>query len=96
MTPDQDLWDIIAIVIALDTLHDDQIIKTSLPESRDRTINQIQSILQLKKAKNMSRQATTATGDLIMAFKDNGGQNEKANRDEKCYNYHKLGHFRRD
>lgn len=74
MTPDQDFWDMIAIVIALDTLHDNfETIKTSLPESRDKTINQIQSILQLKKAKNISKQVTTATGNLIMAFKDNRG-----------------------
>lgn len=74
MTPDQDFWDMIAIVIALDTLYDNfETIKTSLPESRDKTINQIQSILQLKKAKNISKQVTTATSDLIMALKDNHG-----------------------
>ena len=52
MTPGRDLWDTIAIVIALDTLHDDFDTTTaSLLESGDKTIDQIQSILQSKKPK---------------------------------------------
>lgn len=72
MTPRQDLWDKIAIVIALDTLHDDfDTTTTSLLETGDKTIDQIQSILQLKEAKNISKQITAAVGDLAIAFRDN-------------------------
>lgn len=56
MTLERDLWDTIAIVIVLDTLHDNfDTITASLLETRDKTIDQIQSILQLKKAKNISK-----------------------------------------
>lgn len=36
------------------------------------------------------------TKDLAMAFKDSNGPKKKANRDEECFNYHKLGHFKLD
>ena len=97
MTPGRDLWDTIAIVIALDTLHDDFDTTTaSLLESGDKTIDQIQSILQSKEAKNISKRATGVTGDLAMAFRDSNGPKKKAYRDEEYFNCHKLGHFGRD
>lgn len=56
MTLSRDLWDIIAIMITLDSLHKDfDTTTTSLLETEDKTIDQIQSILQLKKAKNLSK-----------------------------------------
>lgn len=97
MTPGRDFWDTIAIVIALDTLHNDFDTTTaSLLEMGDKTIDQIQSNLQLKKAKNISKRTTDAVGDLAMAFRDNGAPKRKANSNEECYSYHKLGYFRRD
>lgn len=46
MTPHRDLWDIIAIVIALDSLHNNFDTTTaSLLETRNKSINEIQSIL---------------------------------------------------
>ena len=97
MTLGQDLWDTIAIVIALDSLHEDFDTTTaSLLETGDKTIDQIQSILQSKEAKNLSKRATGGTGDLAMAFRDKSGPKRKANSDDECYNCHKLGHFGRD
>ena len=97
MTPGQDLRDIIAIVIALDTLHDNfNTTTTSLLESENKTIDQIQSILQWKEAKNISKRATKVKEDLAMAFKDSNSPKKKAYRDEKCFNYHKHGHFGHD
>lgn len=94
MTPGRDLWDTIAIVIALDSLHEDfDTTIASLLETGDKTIDQIQSILQSKEAKNLSKRATGSVGDLAMAFRDG---KRKANTDDKCYNCHKLGHFGRD
>lgn len=91
ITPGQDFWDTIAIVIILDTLNNNfDTISTSLLKSGN---NQIQSILQSKKAKNISKQATRVTKDLAMTFKDHNGSKKKAYRDEKCFNCHKLGHF---
>ena len=55
MTPEWDLWDIIAIVIAHNSLHDD--FDTSIAsflEISDKTINQIKNILQSKEAKNIT------------------------------------------
>ncbi len=96
MTLGRDLWDTIAIVIALDSLHSDFDTTTaSLLETGDKTIDQIQSILQSKEAKNLSKRATGDTSDLAMAFRDKGPK-RKANSDDECYNCHKLGHFGRD
>lgn len=96
MTPGRDLWGTIAIVIALDSLHEDFDTTTaSLLETGDKTIDQIQSILQLKEAKNLSKRATGDTGDLAMAFRDKGPK-RKVRSDDECYNCHKLGHFGRD
>lgn len=56
ITPGRDLWDIIMIVITLDFLYEDFNITTvSLLETRDKIIHQIQSILQSKEIKNLSK-----------------------------------------
>lgn len=97
MTPEQDLWDTIAIIIALNSLHEDFDTTTaSLLKTGDKTIDQIQSILQSKEAKNLSKRATGGIGDLAMAFRDKSGPKKKANSNDECYNCHKLGHFGRD
>ncbi len=83
MTPNRDLWDTIAIVIALDSLHEDFDTTTaSLLETGDKTIDQIQSILQSKEAKNLSKRAIRETSDLAMAFRDREGPKRKANSDD--------------
>lgn len=98
MTPNRDLWDTIAIAVALDTLHDDFYITTvSLLETGDKTIDEIQSILQSKEAKNISKRAIGGTGDLAMAFRENNNMfKRKVSSHEKCSNCHELGHFGRD
>lgn len=71
ITPGQDFQNIIIIIIALNLLY--KIFDTttaSLLETSDKTINQIQSIFQLKEAKNLSKQANRGIGNLAMAFKD--------------------------
>lgn len=68
---------------------------TSLLEIGDQTINEVQSILQLKKAKNLNKRAIGATRDLAMVFRDRD-KNRKASTNDKCYNCHKFGHFSRD
>ena len=65
-------------------------------ESGNKMINQIQSILQSKKAKNISNRVIGAIGDLAITFRDDSGYKRKANKDKECYNCHKLGHFRHD
>lgn len=50
------MWNIIAIIIALSFLHKDfDIITSSLLEVGDKSINSIQSILQFKKTKNITK-----------------------------------------
>lgn len=94
MTPNRDLWDTIAIVVAFDTLHEDfDTTAASLMETGDKTIDEIQSILQSKEAKNISKRATGGTSELAMAFRDN---KRKAASHEECFNCHELGHFGRD
>lgn len=96
MTPGQDLWDMIAIVIALDSLHKDlNMTIASLLETGDKTIDQIQSILQSKDAKNLSKRAIGDTRDLTMAVR-NKRPRRNARNNNKCYNCHKLRQFGRD
>ncbi len=91
MTSGRDLWYTRAIVIALDTLYDNFDRTTAcLLESGDKTIDQINSILQSKEAKNISKRTTGAVRDLAMAFLD---RKIKANSDEEWYNCHQLGHL---
>ena len=95
MTPERDLWDKIAIVIPLNLLCKDfDTITASILETGHKTINQIESIFQSKKAKNLSKQATGGTENLAIAFKNKSRPKKKANSDNKYYNYYKLGYFR--
>ena len=106
LTPNRDIYDSIAIVIALDSIHDDFDTKTSsLLETGEKTIDEIQQILCSAEAKNLSKRATGMTGDRAMTFRGSGGQQysgqysgtkRKANSDEKCYNCNKFGHYGRD
>lgn len=98
MTPRRDFWDSIAIVIALDFLHKDlDTTTTSLLETGDEMIDQIQSILQSKEARNISKRATgEGIDNLAMAFRNNNAPKRKANSHKEYYNCHKLGHFGRD
>lgn len=69
MTLNRDLWDTITIVIILDSLYDNfDTITISLLETGDKTIDQIQNILQSKEAKNLSKRAIETTRDLTIRF----------------------------
>ena len=98
ITLGRDLWDMIAIMIALNSLYNDfNTTIASLLEASNKTINQIQNSLQFKKAKNISKQATEGTGNLVIVFRDSSNASKKkANSYEKYYNCHNLGYFGRD
>lgn len=71
ITPNRNIWDSIAIVIALDFLHNDfEITTVTILEPGDKMINKIQHILTSVKAKFISKCATGVIGDLAMMFKD--------------------------
>lgn len=75
----EDLWDIIAINITLYILYNNfKTTTTRLLEIRDKTIDQIQRILELRKAKNDSKQTTEVVGDLAILLRNNNNnyQNE--------------------
>lgn len=74
MIQGQNLWNIITIIIAFDLLYEDfDITIAGLLETDNKTIDQIQSILQLKKVKNLSKQAIGSTSNLAIAFRDKNG-----------------------
>lgn len=74
MIQGQNLWNIITIIIAFDLLYEDfDITIAGLLEMDNKTIDQIQSILQLKKVKNLSKQAIGSTSNLAIAFRDKNG-----------------------
>lgn len=50
---------------------------TSLLETKNKIIDQIQSILQLKEAKNIIKQTIGAVGDLAISYKENNNQGLK-------------------
>ena len=67
-----DPWDTIVIVIALNTIHNDfDSIIANFLEVGDKSIDQIQIILQSKKAKNISKQSTGVVTKMAMLFKNN-------------------------
>lgn len=102
ITPDRDIWDSIAIVVALGSLHDDfEATTASILKCGDKIIKEIQQILAPTEAKLVSKRATGMTGDLAMASRERspGGQNLKKRKvlsTNKCFNCGKLGHFGRD
>ena len=101
MTEGRDPFETMAIVIALDTLHDDYDITTaSMLETGNKSINEIFAIIQSKEAKFKSKRATGNIGDAAMTIRGKtsnfSSQKRKANSDEECYNCHQKGHFSRD
>lgn len=95
ITPNRDIWDSIAIVVALDSLHDDfETTTNSMLESGDKSIDKIQQILASAEAKFLSKRATGITGDLaIMSKGRNSGFNKrKATSEDRCFNCQKLGY----
>ena len=96
MTEGRDLFDIIAIVIALDTLHNDFDTTTaSMLETGGKSIDEIFTIIQSKEAKFKSKRATGNIGDATMAFHAPSPK-RKATYDDLCYNCHQKRHFGRD
>lgn len=67
ITPGKDIWDIIAIVVALDSLHNDfEPTIASMLESGEKPIEEIYQILASAKAKLKSKRATGVISDLAM------------------------------
>lgn len=64
----------------------------SLLKVDNKTIDQIQNILKLKKAKNLNKQAIKAIRDLTMEFR-NRDIKRKTNTNNQCYNCNELSHF---
>lgn len=100
LTPGYNIYNSIAIVIALNSINKDFDTKTSsLLETGDKTINEIQEILCSAEAKNLSKRATDITGDVAMAFRGNQGRDNysrrrrKAESNKRCYNCNRLGHY---
>lgn len=97
ITPNRDIWDSIAIIVALDSLHDDfETTTTSMLERGDKTIEEIQQILASAEAKFISKRATGVTADLAMSSRGKNAGKRKATSEDRCYNCHKFGHFGRD
>lgn len=97
ITPNRDIWDSIAIVVALDSLHDNfETTTTSILERGDKTIDEIQQILASAEAKFISKRAIGVTGDLAMMSRGRSSGRRKASSDDKFLNCQKYGHFGRD
>lgn len=94
MTSGHDLCNTFAIVISLDTLHNNfDTTTTSLLEIGNMIIDQIQNILQSKETKNLSKQSIRAVRDIAMTFRDNYSRKKKGTtkiitNNNECFNYY--------
>lgn len=98
MTEGKDPFETMAIVIVLDTLHDDYNTTTaSMLETGNKSINEIFAIIQSKEAKFKSKRAIGNIGDVVITIRgktsNSSSQKKKANSDEECYNCHQKEHF---
>lgn len=99
ITPNCDIWDSIAIVVVLDSLHNDfKTTTNSILKSGDKSIDEIQWILAFAKAKFLSKRTTGVTGDLAMMSKErNSGHNKrKVISKDRYINCQKLGYWGKD
>lgn len=93
ITPNQKIWDSIAIVIALNSLYNNfETTTTSMFESRDKTIVKIQQILVTAEAMFISKQAIRVTKSLAILSQEKSGK-RKATSNNRCFNYNKLEYF---
>ncbi len=99
VTPNEDIWDSIAIVVATESMHEDFEHVTSglLGQGGEKSIDEIQSILSSAEAKFVSKRAVGVTADLTQMSR-NSGQKHKAivTSENECFNCHKMRHFGRD
>lgn len=73
LTPNRDIYDNTAIVIFFDSIYDNFDTKmSSFLKTSDKTINEIQQILYLAKAKNLIKQTTNIICKLAIAFQKPG------------------------
>lgn len=97
ITLNWDLCNIIAMVIAHDSLYNNfDTMTLSLLESKNKLIDKIQSILQFKEAKNISKYTIREIGKLGLVFKNNNSSKQKAFNYKNYFNCHKLKHFGKD
>lgn len=90
----------IVIVIVLDILYVNfNITIVSLLKTKDKSIDQIHSILWSKKVKIISKQTTGAIGDLAILYRNNNnnwGIKCKANNVKKCFNFYAYSYYSQD
>ncbi len=99
VTPNKNIWDSIAVVVATESLHEDFEHVTSglLGQRGEKSIDKIQSILSSAEAKFVSKRAVRVTANLAHMSKNSGQKRKaKATSEDECFNCHKMGHFGRD
>lgn len=91
LTPNSCFQDIISIVIIFNSLYKNfDITIANLLKIDNKIIIKIQSIIQSKKIKNLSKQVIGSVGNLVIIFQR---KKKKINPYDKCYNYYKLDYF---
>lgn len=91
MIVEQDFFNTIVIVIILNILHGNlELTMASILKTRDKTIKEIKSIIQLKEVNSKSKQSTSqlenaAIATAIEFYGDSSNYpKRKANNNEKC------------
>lgn len=96
MIEGKDLFETIAIVIALDMLHNDFDTTTaSMLKTKNKFIDEIFTIIQLKKAKLKNKRVIRNVSDVAPAF-CTPLPKRKATYDNLCYNCQQKRHFGQD
>lgn len=100
ITLNKDIWDSIAIVVAIKLLHDDfeHVTLGLLGQEGEKGIDKIQSMLSSAKAKFVSKRAVRVTANLAHMSRNNSLKHSKAiaTSEDKRFNCYKRGHFSRD
>lgn len=99
VTPNRDIWDSITIVIATVALHDefDHVISGLLGQGGEKSVTEIQSLLSSAKAKLLSKRAIVVTVNLTYMSRNSSHKRKTiATSKDKCLNYHKMRHYRKD
>lgn len=91
ITPERDICDSLAIVVALDSFHEDFASAiAALSQGGEKTMDGMQSALSSEEAKLRSKRATGIASDLALMSRRNVTTLKKATSQDECYNCRKM------
>ncbi len=99
VSPDQNIWNSIVLVVATNSFHDDfnPHVSRLLGQRREKIIHKIQSVLAFTEKRILSKKTIRLPANLAHMSKNNRYRHKQIVIYEYgCYNYHKIKQFRQD